>query len=112
MPHCIIEHSIEIDGDVLVSLVHQGALQSELFQPQGSDIKVRAIPYSHYQTGSVDIEFVHVTLKILSGRSTEQKSRLSALVLARLQTRLKKNCSLSVEVVDIDRDSYTKVVLP
>ena len=41
MPHCIIEHSSNITGDKLVSLVYKGALKSELFEADGSDIKVR-----------------------------------------------------------------------
>lgn len=111
MPHCIVEHSVEIDSDLLVSLVYQGALESNLFQREGSDIKVRAMPYASYQTGSVDINFVHVTLRILSGRTQAQKSDLTHLVLEQLKTEIKQECSLSVEVVDIDTDSYAKVIV-
>ena len=111
MPNCIVEHSAEIDGATLVPLVHRGALESKLFESEGSDIKVRAIPYSNYQTGSVNINFVHVTLKILSGRNLDQKSNLSRLVLENIEGLLSSDCSISVEVVDIDRDSYAKVVV-
>lgn len=111
MPHCVIEHSADIDGSLLVSQVHRGALASGLFDPEGSDIKVRALSYSNYQTGSVDIAFVHVTLKILSGRSTEQKSALTQQVLEQLKSGVVANCSLSVEVADIDRASYAKIIL-
>lgn len=111
MPHCIIEHSTEISGKTLIPLVHHGALESELFDPEGSDIKIRTIPYSNYRTGSVNINFIHVTLKILSGRCAEQKSKLSHLVLEKLQTLERSKCSISVEVVDIDRDSYAKVIV-
>ena len=111
MPHCVIEHSADIDGMSLVSLVHKGALESNLFESEGSDIKVRAQPYSNFQTGSVDINFVHVTLKILSGRNTDQKSILTQLVLEQLKTLKMSDCSISVEVADIDRASYAKVVM-
>lgn len=111
MPHCIVEHSAEIDGSTLIPLVHRGALESKLFESEGSDIKVRAIPYSNYQTGSVNIKFVHVTLKILSGRNLDQKLNLSQLVLENVEGLLSSDCSISVEVVDIDRDSYAKVVV-
>lgn len=111
MPHCVVEHSADIEGRVLTSLVHQGALASGLFEAEGSDIKVRALPYTNYITGSVDISFVHVTVKILSGRSAEQKSALSQLVLDQLRSASMVNCSLSVEVADIDRGSYVKDVI-
>lgn len=111
MPHCIIEHSSEIDGNSLVSLVHNAALASELFDPEGSDIKVRAIAFSNYQTGSVDINFIHVTLKILSGRSMVQKSKLSHLVLQKIESLSLTGCSISVEIDDIVRESYAKVIV-
>lgn len=111
MPHCIIEHSANIDGVTLVPLVHNAALNSGLFSARGSDIKVRALSYAHYQTGSVDIGFVHVTLRILSGRDLAQKTQLSHRVLDQLRQQLTHSCSLSVEVVDIDTDSYAKVVV-
>lgn len=111
MPHCIIEHSIGIDGQSLLPLVYTAALSSALFESQGSDIKIRAIPYSNYQTGNVNIEFIHVTLKILSGRDLGQKKALSDLVLENLCSQAISNCSISVEVVDIDRGSYTKRIV-
>ncbi|WNC68794.1 5-carboxymethyl-2-hydroxymuconate Delta-isomerase [Thalassotalea nanhaiensis] len=111
MPHCVVEHSSAIDGNTLIPLVFAGALESKLFEIDGSDIKVRAMPYSNYQTGNVDVDFVHVTLKILSGRTIDQKSMLSKLVLEKLKTQNLVNCSISVEVVDIDRVSYSKVVM-
>jgi len=111
VPHCVIEHSANIDGNTLIPLVYKGALESNLFEAVGSDIKVRALSYSNYQTGSVNIDFVHVTLKILSGRNVEQKTILSQLVLDQLKTLSKTNCSISVEIADIERVSYAKVVM-
>ena len=111
MPHCVIEHSANIDGNTLIPLVHKGALESNLFQAEGSDIKIRALSYSNYQTGSVDINFVHVTLKILSGRNAQQKSMLTQLVLEQLKTLSMINCSISVELADIDRANYAKVIM-
>jgi len=111
VPHCVIEHSANIDGNTLIPLVYKGALESNLFEAVGSDIKVRALSYSNYQTGSVNIDFVHVTLKILSGRNVEQKTILSQLVLEQLKTLSNTSCSISVEIADIDRVSYAKVVM-
>lgn len=110
MPHCIIEHSIEVNGDELIPLVHQGAAASELFELNGSDIKVRSIPYSNYKTGNTDLYFVHVTLRILSGRSLDEKSNLSQLILNQLEQAISQKCSISIEVVDIDRETYAKTV--
>lgn len=62
------------------------------------------------KTASTPAYFIHVTMRILSGRNTEQKLILSKLVLESLATLTLKACSASVEVVDIDRASYSKVV--
>ncbi|MBO9491980.1 5-carboxymethyl-2-hydroxymuconate Delta-isomerase [Endozoicomonas sp. G2_1] len=111
MPHCIIEYSSRLNGELLVNLVHQGALASDLFQSEGSDIKVRAMPYQSFKTGSVNLDFIHVTMRILPGRSAEQKSMLTGLVLQQLQTMALEGCSISVEVADIDKASYAKVIV-
>lgn len=111
MPHCVIEYSAKIDGEALVASVYKSALESKLFQSKGSDIKVRAMPYSNFKTGNVDINFIHVTLKILSGRSDTQKTNLTHLVLEQLKTLKITNCSISVEVADIDRSSYEKFIM-
>jgi len=110
MPHCLIEHSSIIDGKPLMSSVFEGVFASGLFEPDGSDIKVRSLPYSDFKTGNSELNFVHVILKILSGRTVEQKTLLSQLVLKKLKANYIKGCSTSVEVVDIERVSYAKVI--
>ena len=110
MPHCIVEHSESLNSELILPLVFLGAMESELFEIDGSDIKVRAIVYHSYLTGLEKSDFIHVTLKILSGRTVEQKQVLSKSVLVQLQRLELKNCSLTVEVMDIERVSYSKLV--
>lgn len=108
MPHCIIEHSDTIDDSKLISLVFDGVMASELFDADGGDIKVRSQSYNMYLVGNKKSNFVHVALKILSGRNDEQKVRLSQLVLYKLKSIGLGDCSITVEVIDIDRVSYSK----
>jgi len=110
VPHCIVEHSESLNSELILPLVFLGAMESELFEIDGSDIKVRAIVYHSYLTGLEKSDFIHVTLKILSGRTVEQKQVLSKSVLVQLQRLELKNCSLTVEVMDIERVSYSKLV--
>ena len=109
MPHCIVEHSASLNSELIVPLVFSGAMKSELFEIDGSDIKVRAIVYHSYLTGLEKSDFIHVTLKILSGRTVEQKQMLSKSVLDELQRLELQKCSLTVEVMDIERASYSKL---
>ena len=110
MPHCIVEHSASLSAEPLLKLVFSGALHSALFAKDGADIKVRAIAYQHYLSEASTSNFVHVVLKILSGRMLEQKQMLSRTVLDQLLTLGFKQGAISVEVVDIDRASYAKFV--
>ncbi|MGF1849148.1 5-carboxymethyl-2-hydroxymuconate Delta-isomerase [Vibrio lentus] len=111
MPHCIIEHSSSIKSDELNNKVFLGALNSGLFEADGRDIKVRSIDYQNYQTGTTKADFIHVTLRILSGRSDENKATLSNTVMMQLESLSLVDASITIEVVDMDRNSYSKVVV-
>jgi len=108
MPHCIVEHSSNLEPQPILTAVFQGACESELFE--ASDIKVRSSSFEHYQTGNVQSTFIHIVLKILDGRTIEQKAKLSELVLAKLLELAIDGASFTVEVVDIERASYAKRV--
>ena len=113
MPHCIIDYSPDIAGQIeieaLLDAVHLGAVDSDLFPEY--DIKTRAQGYEYHRTGQTRDSFVHVALHLLSGRSDEQKSMLSECVLARIEPLLPRVVSVSVEIVDLHRESYRKRVL-
>ncbi|WP_299774718.1 5-carboxymethyl-2-hydroxymuconate Delta-isomerase [uncultured Pseudoteredinibacter sp.] len=109
MPHCIIEHSENLSAEPLIESVFNTVVASGLFSKNGDDVKLRAAKYSGYKVGNSSRGFVHVVLKILSGRSTEQKTELAKIVLGGLQGLAIKNCSFTVEVVDIDTPSYAKL---
>ena len=110
MPHCIIEHSANIAADDLLTSVFTGALNSNLFEPDGGDIKVRTLAYDNCTVGGKSANFVHVMLRILSGRDHEQKQHLSQSVISELKQLALPACSITLEVVDIDRESYAKVL--
>ena len=108
MPHCIIEHSPNISPDGLMHAVFNGALHSQLFLPDGADIKVRAIAYQNFKLGDGKASFVHVIVKILAGRTDEQKQRLSQEIIKKLSDLGHQDISITVEVVDIERQIYQK----
>lgn len=113
MPHCIIEYSSNLSPalslEQLVESVHLGALESDLFELD--DIKTRATSYEHFKLGGDTEHFIHVTVRLLSGRTQQQKNRLSQLVLKQLADLELLSISLSVEVCDINRETYAKQVL-
>jgi 5-carboxymethyl-2-hydroxymuconate isomerase len=111
MPHCIIEYAKDIEKSIapqqLLQAVFKGAAQSQLFA-KDTDIKTRAIAYQHHQIGEGSGDFLHVTIKILSGRTLDQRQYLSSLVLNELISLNFSETSITIEIVDIEKASYEK----
>jgi len=110
MPHCIIEYSktieIAIDLDSVIDNVFEAVSESDLFER--SSVKVRAIGYDFYKSGLDDHNFIHVCIRILSGRNKQQKKILSNAVLSRLSQVTEGVKSITIEVVDMETTCYSK----
>ncbi len=111
MPHCIIEYSktVDISPTQLVEAVHQAVLETALFDAY--HIKTRAIAYEHYQLAHDSKDFIHVTVRLHSGRTSQQKQQLTAFILQSLKHLNLTSMTITVETVDIDSDSYAKLVI-
>jgi len=114
MPHVVIEYSEDLEKTVVISelieLARQAAAASDVMDPR--DLKLRAIPYRHYRLADGGHLFVHATVRLLAGRTPAQKLTLSTLLRERLTAKLTHVHSVSVEIVDMDPDSYLKRLLP
>jgi len=113
MPHCIIEHSEDVLSSVnqqqLIDTVLTGAKRSELFELD--HIKLRTQSYEYYQKGDVkQAGFIHVTLRILEGRTEEQRQELSEKVLSEFDGLSLKHVTITVEIVEMETASYSKKV--
>jgi 5-carboxymethyl-2-hydroxymuconate isomerase len=112
MPHAIIEHSdlseLGMTTAVLLDSVYEGMLASTLFST--SDVKVRISPIGECRNGPDNFTFIHVTVRILSGRSREQRQNLSQGILDQLAGLGSSAGSISVEVCEMERESYSKLV--
>lgn len=110
MPHCIVEYSADFDKEFdiesLIETVHHSSLNTGLFSEQA--IKCRAIAYPHYSVGAEKKHFIHVTIKILPGRTVDQKIQLGQLVQKDLSNLVNSAADISVEVIDLAGDTYFK----
>ncbi len=111
MPHCIIEYSASLAEtlaiDELVQVVHQGAIASGLFE--ASAVKTRAYESQHNQIGLlIDARFIHITFKIMPGRTDEQKSLLTETVYQHLRPLVQQVNSVTMEVLDLAKANYFK----
>ena len=113
MPHALVEFSdlatIGVEEGTILDAVFDGMQTSGLFGLE--DIKVRSHPVSMTRNGSDNFSFIHVQLRIMPGRTVEQKADLSERVRANLCAMPGQARSTSVEVVDIDRAVYAKTVV-
>ncbi|MFT2099424.1 5-carboxymethyl-2-hydroxymuconate Delta-isomerase [Marinomonas sp. 2405UD66-6] len=113
MPHCILEYSQNLEQEVppaeLLETVKEACVASNLFSVE--DIKLRSSAYKSFITGGQEDAFIHVMIRLLSGRTKEEKKQLSTLVLNALTQFSLKDVSLSVELCDMNRDTYAKKVV-
>ena len=86
--------------------VFDAAMDSGLFQAK--DIKVRMRSFSDFLPIEGKATFIHVTLRLLSGRSVETRRTLSQQVFDRLQALGLTALVMTVEIVEIERETYTK----
>jgi 5-carboxymethyl-2-hydroxymuconate isomerase len=118
MPHLILEYSDNLEMPVVAEEIFK-PLHAALveFQPiKLADIKSRAIPCENYYIGAGTPEsvFVHLTVKILTGRSIEERRKMSQRMLGLLEELFagalaKQPCDITVDICEMERQSYGKV---
>lgn len=114
MPHLVMEYSNSVDERVnvqgLLEDLHHAAIQSGLFD--APSLKSRSLRYHNWIVGNEgdSADFVHITFELLDGRTPEQKRDLSRLLMTVLQAQAGHIASLTVNVRDMDKHSFQKVV--
>jgi 5-carboxymethyl-2-hydroxymuconate isomerase len=106
----------ELNADVALIRLNNALVASGQFAAE-FDIKSRAVKVETFKVGTALTEraFVHVKLALLSGRSGQIKKQLSDSLLAVVQDLCQWptgiEVQLAVEILDIDRESYTKIAI-
>lgn len=118
MPHLTIEYTRNLTGfdpAQALAAINEAAFDSGLFGEP--DIKSRAVGIDCFQIGVLPATrgFVHLRIAMLAGRSGEERQQLAEATLTALKAtvNLEKGMKIqiSVETVDLDRDSYAKAVI-
>lgn len=119
MPQIRVEYSGNL-GSAFDARGFARAMHDRIVEIVGSELgscKTRLVALDEWiiGDGSADQAMIHVDLRILSGRTDEQKTRLGEAVLAAAVAATKKpshlRLQISVEVGALDRDNYHKRVL-
>jgi 5-carboxymethyl-2-hydroxymuconate isomerase len=121
MPHIIIEHSAKFDENKILTIGKniQKIMGDMPFANFDIDqCKIRGISFQNYQVGSSKIaDFIHVSIKILAGRSLEIRQDLSQQVFDWLTKYYQENlnhdcrCDISIDVIEMDREVYKKITV-
>jgi len=115
MPHLYLDYSANLagfDAGAALQACHQALLASAQFE--AADIKGRACRQDDFLIGDgLPGGFVHLQLRLLSGRSSGVRRKLADALLAALQSHLPDNpaIQLSVETVEMERALYAKAVI-
>jgi 5-carboxymethyl-2-hydroxymuconate isomerase len=120
MPHTIIEHSFKISAQTIDSLLLQ--FNKKIASSEGnfdiSQCKARSVSLSNFVVaeGSASQDFMHITVKIMEGRSIEIRRNLAINLLEMTSDFLKQHnlspnqIALSLDVVEIEKEVYQKTV--
>ncbi len=118
MPHFILHHSAnlnELDVSRCLTAVNAALAASGHFEE--IDIKSRAFPAAQFLVGveTRGRAFVAGTLSVLTGRSDETRREMGEITLKALMSTIAPTSGLhiqvSVEVVEIQRETYAKSVI-
>ena len=119
MPHCTLEYSNNIVETINAKqffhvLHHLLVKEAEI---NISNIKSRIVVHDQYYVGdgSDNNAFVHLTVAVLKGRSSEIKQNMGHKILAYLEnvfaiSKEKLNCSITLELLEMNRETYFKVI--
>jgi 5-carboxymethyl-2-hydroxymuconate isomerase len=119
MPHLIIEHSGNIKKNSVRALEQeiQNIMQALEGNFDADQCKCRDISFDDYLVGRPDqstSSFIHITLKVLSGRSVEIRKNLAEKILIFAQRFFSelnlptKRCDISIDIVEMERATYQK----
>ena len=119
MPHFVLEYSDnileEVDFKDFFKKLHTLLVDVGPFNL--SDIKSRAIRHQEFYvaSGQESNAFVHLTLSIFKGRDLSIRQAVGERILAFLKGEFahsfeKLNCSYTVEVKEMDKETYFKAM--
>ena len=110
MPHLVVEYSRGAPGneDVrrLMARLAESAARTGVMKAE--DIKVRAIGYDDFLIAGKQDSFVHLSVYLLAGRTSEQKVKLSEELRQVMTETCPDVISLSVDIRDMDPVAYKK----
>jgi 5-carboxymethyl-2-hydroxymuconate isomerase len=108
MPHFVVDCSQDIlehhTEEQIIARVHRVANSTHLFDE--GDIKVRVNLFTTYSVGNKREDFIHVFANIMEGRSIEQKSHLSRMMISELVSMFPHVPNVAMNVGEFEKATY------
>ncbi len=123
MPHIITEFSADFSAELAQNLAQKVQQHFIALSPEGNfdvnQCKFRFLSFTNYFVGlnnQSKASFVHLTIKILAGRTIEVQKKLTELCLQSLQevylTQCHKNrVDFSVDLIEMTKETYQKTTI-
>ena len=112
MPHFIIEHGNALATEVEIQSAMQtvaDCVQTYDFM-EAKNVKVRLLPFTHFLALDGRSSFIHITVRILEGRTDEMKTQISTSLRDAFDQAFEKVESISVDIVDMNATCYKKIL--
>ena len=108
MPHIIVEHTDDVKNVAeLISDLHHSLAAQETVTLNA--IKSRAMVVQDAYVGDTpNGSMIHVTLKLLSGRSGELRAKMTRDLFSVIKEKVSANISVTVESIELHNESYQK----
>ncbi len=114
MPQILVDHSAGVDLDRAAFVVGVHQVITDVIDTTVGDCKTVFRPAGHCTVGdgTTGQAVVLVEIKILAGRSVEQRAELSGRVLTLLESLLTVPTAIGVEITELERATYRFVHHP
>jgi len=110
MPHIVVEYSNNLTDSIqkseILGKLHESIIESGLFSPDA--VKSRSISYDDYILDEASNNFIHITISILSGRTTEQRLKLSESAYNTAIESVPSAQKISVNINEMNKETYKK----
>ncbi len=122
MPHITLEYSPNFLPKYIMNIgaeIQNIMRNINLANFDVDQCKIRSIPYQNFIVGLDEnrANFIHISIKILAGRSLEIRKELSKKVFDYVVESYEKNSNnqsrtdISVDIIEMDRDCYNKITI-
>lgn len=110
MPHIIVEYSEQLANhtqvDAVLQTIHHAIAESGLFK--ADQIKTRAYSFNNFTNAGGSEPYIHIQARIKSGRDVDNKRQLGAVILEGVSALNIPASVITVEIIDMERESYGK----